>query len=162
MAWIIAYMRVVFCLLLLIPLVVMAVSDMRRREVGLLWMVAFILGSLAFSAWTNGWRTMAVNVLWNALLVCYLSLGIIVYLLLRCGRWINPFKGHAGEGDLLLALGMAPLFAPAEYLHVILAGLAVSLLWWVAMAVGRRKKASVPLVATMGVTTGVYLIYCSI
>jgi hypothetical protein len=122
-------------------------------------MVAFVAGSVTVAVVKDGWRVAGGNVLLNLLLLAYLSTGVVLYLRLRYGRWTNPLKSHAGDGDLLFVLGMTPLFAPREYLLVLLAGLVVSLLWWGAMRLGKRRKITVPLVGTLGCCLGIYLIY---
>ncbi len=147
-------------LLLAVPVLAMILGDFRHREVGLGWMAAFMAGAVAVAVWRLGVRVAALNMAGNILLLLWMAGGVMLYLRVTRGRWINPLKDYIGEGDLLFILGLTPLMGLKAFLVLLLAGLVVSLLWWAAVRIFSKRNATVPLVGTMGAVFCVWL-FCS-
>ncbi len=149
-------------LLLAAPLAVMMRDDCRSREIGAGWLAVFIAGVVTVSAWQYGAAGMTWNVALNTLLLVYMAAGVVLYLRVSRGRWIDPLKGHIGLGDVIFMLGLTPLTGVREYLLLLLAGMGVSLLWWGGMRIVKRRDVTVPLVGTMGAVVCVWLVYSAI
>jgi len=74
------------------------------------------------------------------------------------GRWTGhlgaPLREQMGAGDPLFFLALTPLFAPRVFLQLVIACLAISLLWWLF-----NRGKTIPLVGTSGSVVATYLIY---
>ena len=57
-------------------------------------------------------------------------------------------------GDPLFFLALTPLFAPRTFLMLVIACLAISLVWWLF-----NRGKTIPLVGTSGSVVAAYLIY---
>lgn len=144
-------------LLPVVPLAGMALEDFRRREISVVWVGVYIIAAAAAGIWSDGLRMAAMNTLYNGMLLAYMAGGVMLYLRLSRKAWVDPFKTHVGQGDALFLLGTIPLFDLRHYLFFLMAGLGISLLWWVI-----RRRPTIPLVGTMGVTLCGILIYHSL
>jgi hypothetical protein len=134
-------------LLLLLPVAAMAVGDVRRREVGLVWLMVFAVLSAVSASMIHGVVPAAVNVATNILLLLYLAGGIIVWIRIRRGRWTNPLREYIGAGDVIFLAAATPLFDLRGYLLMLVGASVFSLIWW---AVSRSR--TIPFVATTGIT----------
>ena len=137
--------------MLLVPIGVLAAGDFRRREVEVVWLAVFAAMALGVALWGDGWRETLVNVAFNVLLLLYLAVGIVVYVRIRRGKWMNPLKEYVGSGDLIFLAGAAPLFDLRGYLLFLIGASVFSLVWMaVARAAGGAAR-TIPFVATMGI-----------
>ena len=145
-------------LLLLVPIVVLAAGDFRRREVGVVWLAVFAATALGVVLWGDGWREALVNVATNMLLLFYLAIGILVYVRIRRGKWMNPLKEYVGSGDLIFLAGVAPLFDLRGYLLLLIGASVFSLVWMaVARAAGGAAR-TIPFVAMTGIVLAITII----
>ncbi len=145
-------------LLLLVPIGVLAAGDFRRRKVGVVWLGVFAATALGVTLWSNGWRETVMNVAFNVLLLLYLAVGILVYLRIRRGKWMNPLKEYVGSGDLIFLAGAAPLFDLRGYLLFLIGASVFSLVWMaVARATGGAAR-TIPFVAMTGIVLAITII----
>ncbi len=142
-------------LLLLVPIGVLAAGDFRRREVGVVWLAVFAATALGVALWSDGWRETLVNVAFNVLLLLYLAVGIMVYVRIRRGKWMNPLKEYVGSGDLIFLAGVAPLFDLRGYLLFLIGASVFALVW---TAVARAAGRTIPFVAMTGIVLVVTII----
>jgi len=70
------------------------------------------------------------------------------------GGQTPPLREQIGLGDPLFFLALTPLFAPRTFLMLVIACLAISLVWWLF-----NRGKTIPLVGTSGSVVAAYLIY---
>jgi Flp pilus assembly protein protease CpaA len=133
-----------YALLLSLPVAVLAVADLRKREVAILWLVVFGVLSAVVGVASHGVAGAAVNLAVNLLLLAYLAGGVLLYIRLRRGKWMC--REYLGAGDVVFLAGAAPLFGLRSYLLFLLCAALFSLAWW---AVARSR--TIPFVATAGI-----------
>jgi Flp pilus assembly protein protease CpaA len=131
-------------LLLSLPVAVLAVADLRRREVDILWLVVFGVLSGVAGVVSHGVAGAAVNLATNLLLLAYLAGGVLLYIRLRRGKWM--WREYIGAGDVVFMACAAPLFGLRDYLLFLLCAAVFSLVWW---ALARSR--TIPFVATAGI-----------
>lgn len=128
------------CLLPVLPASVLARDDFRRRRVGTVWLAALGLAAALAGSRTFGVRIMGQHALCNALLSTLLFCSLAFWLWLRHG--MPPallFTRAVGAGDWAILLAAAPLYAPAAYVRLQLAGSLAALAWWMFLRPGRRR-----------------------
>lgn len=141
----------VIYLLPVIPMSAMIISDFITRRICVMWLAFFVLCTWTLAVVVNGREACLWNMLGNAALLAYLALGILVYLRIKTRRWTNPLNKYIGSGDLLLFIGLTPLFDLKIYLLITLCSLLISLVWWGAVMIFRRGRSSVPLAGIIGI-----------
>ncbi|HJI18497.1 hypothetical protein [uncultured Alistipes sp.] len=143
-------------ILLILTLVPMIVSDFRRREVALVWLLA--AGALAVCAglWKSPWPIWLVNT--------GLNLGVGLLLLLTAAvtvRLRNRTRTFAatlpGGGDLAFAAVTAALFPPTAYVRYLLAGCVLALGWWLV-----TRRPTIPLVSMLALVLIPLLLWKSV
>ena len=151
------------------PLVVMAVSDFRRRTVGIVPLCLFGCAVLAAAVLeSGGFRVSLRNLGWNAL-TCVLLLGFLL-------GW-SRLRGHrlgemGGAGDAVFIFLLAPYFPPREFVLFLTISSALTLVLWelfrrlsssrraeVAESDGHTSAGSIPLVTFFGAFLIAYIIY---
>ncbi len=156
----------------LVLIVVLTIGDFRHRYVDLWALVLFGVVAASLSVLEYGWRQALGNTLINIALLVYLCAGIVLWLRLRNGRWINPLRGHVGSGDLVFMLCLTPLYDLRGYLLMVLLASAAALVWWIlvrwifirynpvrwAMIRIGKRQVTIPLVAMLGIVAGAELI----
>jgi len=130
--------------LLLLPAAVLARDDFRTRRVDVVWLT--VLGGTVIGAtWAaEGWRTMLLHAICNAVLLVLSGAVLVGYLRLRHLAVRHAFGG----GDIIFLLAVTPLFAPAEFLRFLIAACIVALLWRACCGCRRR---TIPFVGTAAV-----------
>lgn len=123
---------------------VLAIEDLRKRELTVLWLAVFAAMSAVTGVVFYGLAGTAMNMAANILLLVYLAGGVLLYIRLRRGRWL--WREYIGMGDVVFLLAAAPLFDLRSYLLFLLGASVFSLLWWVV-----SRSRTIPFVATSGV-----------
>lgn len=137
----------------LLPLGAMIRSDFRRRRIGVVPLSLFGAAALV-SAWicfggTAVVRRLAEGGIFLGLLYAFLWLYCVV----------RRRRRAIGTGDLLFFPLLAPFFELYDFVFFLTGSFAVSLLFhWIASRLEKQKTRSVPLVGTVGVCFGVYLL----
>lgn len=150
------------------PLAVMAVSDFRRRTVGIVPLCVFGCAVLAAAVLeSGGFRAPLRNLGWNAL-TCFLLLGFLL-------GWAK-LRGHrlgemGGAGDAVFIFLLAPYFPPREFVLFLTVSSALTLLLWglfrrlspnrlakLSEGDGHASAESIPLVTFFGAFLIVYII----
>lgn len=145
-------------LILLIPLAALAAGDLRTRTVSLVWLIVLSGLSVAVAWNMNGlWQTV-VNVASNMFMLFYLSIGVIIYIRIKVGAWINPLKEYIGSGDLIFLAALTPLFELREYVTFLICVSLFSLAWMLVARAVCRSVRTIPFAATMGIALGVTII----
>lgn len=109
------------------PLAVMAVSDFRRRTVGVVPLCIFGSAVLASAVLeSGGFRGPFRNLGWNAL-TCVLLWGFLL-------GWAK-LRGHrlgemCGAGDAVFVFWLAPYFQPRQFILFLTVSSALTLLLW--------------------------------
>lgn len=144
-------------LIILIPVIIMVISDFRRREVSLLWLLAFCTGSVIISMNIYGLYIMTCNILSNFFLLLYLLLGVTIYLRARYKHWINPFRKYLGGGDAVFLLGIAPLFPIHTYISFLVVTFSCTLCVWWPLSKIKKRNITIPLISVIGTALCIYI-----
>lgn len=140
------------------PLAAMAVSDLRSRRIGVIYLIFFAVTLLTASLIEFGWRPVMFNTAFNLLTLLLLWLCLYGYSHLRKMK----LPEMIGGGDLAFALAVMPYFSPEGYvLFLIVSSLLTLAVWWASGTGGRRCR-DIPLVTGMGVCLGAVVIYRTI
>ena len=155
-------------LLCIPPLAVMVVSDMRSRRIGMMPLLIFGIALAAASLICRGWRTVALDLAFNLLIIILLWLFLYGYARMRKMR----LPEMIGGGDLAFALAVTTYFEPQAYVLFLVVSSSLSLaVWWMTGIVGRRcrgnrpdgtKCRGIPLVTGMGVCLVAVIVYRTI
>lgn len=150
-----------FCdLILFVPVIVMIISDLRRREVNFLWLAVFAAGVLTISLSRNGLEQTLQNVTFNSLLLLYMTLSIVIYLRIKHKRWLNPFREHLGWGDMVFFVSLTPFLGLREYLALLIISCVAGFLFGILLKYrSPEKPVTVPMVSVVGVILCVYILY---
>lgn len=129
-----------------VTLVPMIISDIRTREVNVLWLLLFAAVQIYF----NG----ISNVPYNMFIVLFMLLGIYVYIILRYGCK-TKITDYFGTGDIIFLFTLTAAFPIKEYTYFLITGLIISILCWLLMT----DKKTVPLVSTLGFTYLIWILF---
>ena len=132
-------------LLLLIPLVILTISDIRSRTVSSWWLLTFGILNLIFMGITEGWKCVAIRTFGNLLLLLIVGLTLLAYAKVRHKR----LPEMLGLGDVLFLVVVSPAFGGAEYLKYIVASSLVGILLWPLFRLVQPLKTGVPLVSVL-------------
>lgn len=142
-------------LLILIPLVLMILSDYKSRTVVLWQLLLFGITVLIISLMENGLRPTGMNITINIFLSLLTGLGVYIYFLLK----YKSVQSVIGKGDILFILFLTPFFTPRGFLVFMLVSFAATLLMWGIYILLRKGNSNVPLISGIGVCLCVLLIY---
>lgn len=149
-----------FDLILLIPLVVLTISDIRHREVSVLWLAVFMAATVTVSLYVNGLGQSLQNTVFNLLILLYMTLGIAIYLRVRYKKWISPFNEHIGWGDIVFFGAVSPLFDTQGYIILLVVSSMAGFLAGVIIKHMMSDKAvTIPMISVVGIVLSTYLIY---
>lgn len=128
-----------------IALLPMILSDIRTREVNVLWLLLF--GIIQF--YFNG----ISNVSYNLCIVLLLLFGMYLYLIFKHG-YKSKLTDYFGIGDILFLLSLTAAFPIREYIYFLIIGFIVSIVGWLLST----NKRTIPLVSTLGATYLIWLL----
>lgn len=128
-----------------IALIPMIISDIRTRDVNILWLLLFGVVQLYFYGISN--------VLFNIVILLFLLLGMYLYLIIRYG-YKSKITDHFGLGDILFILTLTAAFPILEYTYFLIIGFIFSIVCWLLST----HKRTIPLVSTLGTTYLIWLL----
>jgi|AGTN01.3.fsa_nt_gi Type IV leader peptidase family. len=141
-------------LVILIPLVMMILSDYRTRTVVLWQLLLFGATIMIISLAENGLKSTCMNLTINMLFSVFTGLGVYLYFLLK----YKSVQSVIGKGDILFILFLTPFFAPREFLIFMLVSFVATLFMWI-IAASIRRDNNIPLISGVGICLCALLIY---
>lgn len=144
-------------LVLLIPLVLMILSDYKSRTVVLWQLLLFGVTILIISLAENGLWPTCMNLAINMFLSLLIGLCVYIYFSIK----YKSVRSVIGKGDILFILFLTPFFTPRLFLIFMLVSFVVTLLIWVIVTTVRKSKSNsnIPLVSGVGMCLCFLLIY---
>ena len=97
-------------LLAFVPLAFMICSDYKERVIRIYPLLFFGILTVTGSVWRWGWGECVVRVVGGVGVLAFLTGGVLLYLLLKYRRRINPFREYIGTGDGVFLLCLTPFF----------------------------------------------------
>lgn len=143
----------------LVVLVLIFVEDLRHRAVhwSLFAQLALCLGVLGVLC-ARKWVFVTDSAL-NLGFLALQGLGLLLYLLLRERRWVNPLRASIGAGDVLFLLISTLAFSVPNFIVYVISGLLFSLVAYGALLlVHRRAQRTVPMAGFMALYMGLWLV----
>ena len=137
--------------ILLIPLSILTISDIRSRTVSSWWLLTFGILNLIFLGLLDGWKCVVNRIVGNLLLLLLIGSFIWVYSKVRHKRLPELF----GLGDVLFLVVLLPAFGWAEYVKYIVASSLVGILLWPLFRIVQPLKRGIPMVSVLSL---VYLV----
>ena len=132
-------------LLLLIPLVILTISDIRSRTVSSWWLLIFGILNLLILGNLDEWDSVLSRIVGNLLLLLIIGLTLWAYAKVRHKR----LPEMLGLGDVLFLVVVSPAFGEAEYLKYIVASSLVGILLWPLFRLVQPLKIGVPMVSVL-------------
>ncbi len=132
-------------LLLLIPLVILTISDIRSRTVSSWWLLIFGILNLLILGNLDDWESVLSRIVGNLLLLLIIGLTLWAYAKVRHKR----LPEMLGLGDVLFLVVVSPAFGEAEYLKYIVASSLVGILLWPLFRLVQPLKIGVPMVSVL-------------
>lgn len=132
-------------ILLVIPLVVLVISDIRSRTVSSWWLLTFGILNLIFLGLLDGWKCVVNRIVGNLLLLLLIGSFIWVYSKVRHKR----LPELLGLGDVLFLVVLLPAFGWMEYMKYIVASSLVGILLWPLFRIVQPLKRGIPMVSVL-------------
>ena len=149
--------RILPALACLIPLGGMILSDFRQRRIAVVHLLFFAVATLGVAGFRFGGRILILRLMTNLSFLALLYGFLWIYL-----GVVRKRKRGIGAGDLLFLPTLVPFFDLYDFVLFLTVAFLFSLLAYaVFFRLGKQKARgvrSVPLVGTVGVCFGVYLI----
>lgn len=137
--------------ILLIPLSILTISDIRSRTVSSWWLLTFGILNLIFLGLLDGWKCVVNRIVGNLLLLLLIGSFIWVYSKVRHKR----LPELLGLGDVLFLVVLLPAFGWMEYMKYIVASSLVGILLWPLFRIVQPLKRGIPMVSVLSL---VYLV----
>ena len=137
--------------ILLIPLSILTISDIRSRTVSSWWLLTFGILNLIFLGLLDGWKCVVNRIVGNLLLLLLIGSFIWVYSKVRHKR----LPELLGLGDVLFLVELLPAFGWMEYMKYIVASSLVGILLWPLFRIVQPLKRGIPMVSVLSL---VYLV----
>ena len=132
-------------LLLLIPLVILTISDIRSRTVSSWWLLIFGILNLLILGNLDDWESVLSRIVGNLQLL--LVIGAALWIYAKARRKLLPEL--LGLGDVIFLISLSPAFEWAEYLKYIVASSLVGILLWPLFRLVQPLKIGVPMVSVL-------------
>lgn len=143
-------------LMILIPVVLMILSDYKSRTVILWQLLLFGVIVLLVSLAKNGLQLTSMNIAINMILSILAGLGVYLYFLVK----YKSAQSIIGKGDILFILFLTPFFTPRLFLLFMLVSFVATLTMWGIHALVRKHNANdIPLITGLGLCLSILLIY---
>ena len=149
-------------LLAFVPLAFMIRSDYKERVIRIYPLLFFGILTVTGSVWRWGWEECVVRVVGGVGVLAFLTGGVLLYLLLKYRRRINPFREYIGTGDAVFLLCLTPSFQLIEFVCFLIIAFTLTLMTWTLGLYKNQSKQGIPLVSTVGICYACYLVYCFI
>lgn len=141
--------------ILLIPLSILTISDIRSRTVSSWWLLTFGILNLIFLGLLDGWKCVMNRIVGNLLLLLLIGSFIWVYSKVRHKR----LPELLGLGDVLFLVVLLPAFGWAEYMKYIVASSLVGILLWPLFRTVQPLKRGIPMVSVLSLVYLVAFVY---
>ncbi len=153
-------MLILIKFLLIVCFGVVCYQDFRQRSFYWFLIPAILLFSALFALLTMGsigWviRMSAINVLLLGVLIG----GLLLYILVKRGSLKGAIGREVGIGDLLLFVGIIPLFTPVMFIAVLLASFIGGLLFYLAVIALNKPKTTIPLAGVLAAIGILYVLF---
>ena len=145
--------------LLLVAMLPMFWSDIKHREVNMLWLLLLLLSVLAYSFLITGVEIAIHLAAINIALLSTLALGVGGYYYLT--KRLEDLKSSIGIGDLIFLAILTPLFDIYSFLYFLIASFALGILWWLASYLLKCRRQTIPFISVTIITFFIYLLYTS-
>ena len=142
-------------ILLLIPLILMVISDYRFRNIRLWHLMIFGVMQLSVCLYEIGFKEVGQNILINVLIFLIISGFIALYAWFR----FRNKKEVIGWGDIIFILCLTPAFSYSHFLGFMIISLSAILVVWFLWSYFRQRVDKIPLVSGLGVCYSILLIY---
>lgn len=112
-----------------LPAIILAAEDLKYRQIHICWV--FILAIVVITneiTYTTTFVLLA-NSLVNILVICLMLTSIILWLLIKNRKPVNPFIEHFGSGDLLFICSVAPAFQYKKFILFLIISFTLALLF---------------------------------
>ncbi len=142
-------------LIILIPLLLMIVSDYKFRTIVLWQLIFFGIIMLGISLIENGLMTTLLNISLNILISFIVGLCVYFYFLIK----YRSVYSIIGKGDILFILFLTPFFPPRMFLIFMFTSFIATLFMWIVISLIKKSGDKIPLVSGIGVCLSVLLVY---
>lgn len=118
-------------------------SDIKEREVNILWLLLFGGVQIYFNS--------IDNIFINLIIILLMLSGVYLYLIVRYGTK-SKITDFIGAGDIVFFFALTAAFPIIEFIYFLIIGFIFSIAFWLLT----KNKETVPLVSTLG---SIYLIW---
>lgn len=132
-------------ILLVIPLVVLMISDIRSRTVSSWWLLTFGILNAVFLVLLDGWRCVILRIAVNLLLLLLVGFSLWGYSKIRHKR----LPELLGMGDVIFLYELSPVFGWSYYMKFIVVSSLAGILIWPLFRKYQALKTGVPMVSVM-------------
>ncbi|MBO9620532.1 MAG: hypothetical protein J7539_16025 [Niabella sp.] len=126
-------------------LLLIAISDIRRRQIALYYFGLLGIAVAGFALLRADGLLLMKNMLINSLLLSLMLGGLYFFYRMKYGKDRSQLFTKLGTGDLLFWLLLTPLFAPVNFLNWMIGSFTVCLLLTLALHMGSHKTQTIPL-----------------
>ena len=113
---------------LCVSLLAVVLEDFRYRAIHWPWFLMLAIAAVLVQQYVY---PIKVEYTWWVINLAFLIMQgsvLFLYLSLKNGQVVNPFRNHIGTGDLLFVLAIIPLFPPFHFILFICISMSVTLL----------------------------------
>jgi hypothetical protein len=139
-----------------LPATILAAEDLKYRQIHLCWVIVLAIAVIAKEKTYTTTFVLLSNSFVNILVICLMLTSIILWLLIKNGKPVNPFIEHFGSGDLLFICSVAPAFHYRKFILFLIVSFTLALLFHL---INRRVQSKfgdrIPLVTIL---SAVYLL----
>ena len=121
-------------------------SDYKERVIRIYPLLFFGILTVTGSVWRWGWEESVVRVVGGVGVLAFLMGGVLLYLLLKYRRRINPFREYIGTGDGVFLLCLTPSFQLIEFVCFLIIAFTLTLMTWTLGLYKNQSKQGIPLV----------------
>ena len=115
-------------LLAFVPLAFMIRSDYKERVIRIYPLLFFGILTVTGSVWRWGWEESVVRVVGGVGVLAFLMGGVLLYLLLKYRRRINPFREYIRTGDGVFLRCLTPAWQLRAFGRFLISAVALTLM----------------------------------
>lgn len=142
-------------ILLLFPLVILMISDIRSRTVSSWWLLAFGIPNIIFLWLLYGWKCVTGRVIGDLLLLLVIGTALLVYAKAKHMQLAELL----GAGDVIFLMAISPAFGLADYIKYIVGSSLIGILIWPLIRKSQPHKTGVPMISVMALVYSVVMGY---
>lgn len=143
---------------LIILLLIMIIYDFRYRYVYIWQLILFAVAQITFCLSTMEQIAVYKNLLTNGLTILLISLLVKLYVFLRFRK---EGREAIGWGDIIFIFTLTPYFSASTFIYFMIISLLLTLGGWFIYCTMGSKPKNIPLISTLGICYGLFLIYNS-